>query len=233
MQPRHVFHLCLWGNLAIVAFAVIHGLSVTGNPSRYFGEGRYTTAISCLQLLLTAYLAFRICKVRRSLTRCRGSIDGSWLWALIGAGFVFLALDDALQIHERMDKLVLHVFHLEKNGITDRIDDAIIATYGAIGLLVLWWFYPEWSRFRPMLKPLAIGFVFLVLNVLCDALSNREDIFMWLSADRGMAKKLDGWFSVGDGAFQLLAEGMFVAAFYAGFASAAQKLPVEDLQATA
>ncbi|HEX5177155.1 MAG TPA: hypothetical protein VFV83_09015, partial [Chthoniobacteraceae bacterium] len=149
----------LWINLAIIVFAVALGLMKTGNPSRYFGEGRFTTGVSCLQLLVVAGLAFATCQMRRRAGAHGGF--GAWLWALIGIGFVFLAADDALQIHEHIDGFIHKHLGLEQTGWTDRIDDAIIAIYALIGGGVLWVFRSELRRFKPMLPVLSAGFVAL------------------------------------------------------------------------
>jgi hypothetical protein len=202
----------LWINLAVIVFAVALGLMKTGNPSRYFGEGRFTTGISCLQLLIVAGLAFATCRMRRRPGASAGF--AACLWALIGLGFVFLAADDALQIHEQIDGFIHKQLHLEQTGLTDRIDDAIIATYAVIGVGVLWLFRSELLRFKPMLPVLFAGFVAVVGSIFFDTLSNRDDLLFWVVQDRRFSKALEGWFAVGDGACELIAEGIFIAAFY-------------------
>jgi hypothetical protein len=199
-------------NLAVILFAVALGLVKTGNPSRYFGEGRFTTGISCLQLLVVAALAFATCTMRRRATG--GTAWGACLWILIGAGFVFLAADDALQIHEHIDGLIHKHFHLRQTGLTDRIDDAIVALYGLIGVAVLWLFRNELLRFKAMFPVLAAGFIALGGSIFFDTLSNRDDLLFWVVQNRWLSKTLEGWFAVGDGACELIAEGLFIAAFY-------------------
>ncbi len=217
--------LALAINVAIVIFTVALGLHKTGNPSRYFGEGRFTTAISCFELLLTAWFASRICSVRRAQLAGRGWFSGPILWALVSAGFVFLAADDAFKFHERLDHVVHVVFHLQKTALTDRIDDAIILLYGLIGLAVLWTFRRELRPLRVMLAPLVIGFVFFGLNVFFDTLGDKPDILLWLVGDLALAKRLQGWSDVGDGGCTLLAEGLFAAAFYLGWKTVRGDLP--------
>ncbi len=208
-------------NLAIIIFAVVLGIvrSKTGNPSRYFGEGRFTTGISCFQLLLTAFFAARIFSVRRAAFTNAGRnwLSGPVLWLLISAGFVFLAADDAFKIHERLDGIIHSLFHLKQTALTDRLDDAIIALYGLIGIGVLWAFRHELRPMRVMLPPLIAGFAFLAANVFFDTLSDKEDILLRLVGDLRLAKRLQGWSDVGDGACTLMAEGLFAAAFYLGW----------------
>jgi hypothetical protein len=217
-STRRALAFCFTLNLCLVAVAVILGVtrSANGNPSRYFGEGRWTTLVSCLQLLIVAFFAFRVFLCRGAVTSDRGPR----LWLLIAVGFVFLAADDGFQIHEQIDSIIHRRLHWKSTALTDRIDDAIIALYGLIGLVVLWVYRRELLQFRPMLKALGVGGVCAVLSILCDTLSNRPDFFFWLTGNMDRAKKLEGWFAVGDGGFQLLAIGSFVAAFYLAWAQA-------------
>jgi hypothetical protein len=212
-SAKLVLRWSILANFAIILFATIRGLLKTGNPSRYFGEGRFTTGVSCLQLLIIAFLAFQTFRHRRAAARATRDA-GPWLWFLIGAGFVFLSADDALQIHERLDGLIHKSLAMQQTGLTDRIDDAIIALYLIGGLSVLWLFRKEMALFRAMLPTLAAGVAVAVGSIAFDTLSNKPDIISWFVADIASVKKIEGWLAVGDGACELLAEGCFIAAFY-------------------
>ena len=222
-SDKRAFRIALCTDLAVIAFAVAHGLWHSGNPSRYFGEGRYTTGVSCLQLLLTAFFSFGMFRARRAATPDRSWRAGFWVWLLMGAGFVFLAADDAFQFHERIGHALNTLFPMHGSVLAGRIDDMVIGVYGLIGLWVLWLFRRELLDFRVMLRPLAIGFVFTFLSVLCDTLGHHEDIFLKLTHDLPLAKHLQAWADTGDGSFTLLAEGMFAVAFFCGWRRAAQR----------
>src|SRR4051812_3693996 len=101
--PKRMLVAIVVANLALITFALLHGLMhhpvvngvrMPGNPSRYFGEGRYTTLVSCLQLLAVAFFALRTWGTRRAHSQIRNWRAGFTIWALVGAGFVFLACDD-------------------------------------------------------------------------------------------------------------------------------------------
>lgn len=220
-------------NLAIILFATALGLVKTGNPSRYFGEGRFTTAISCAELLAVAFFAFRIFQARRHLASGPLFRSPQIVWLLVAAGFVFLACDDAFQIHEHLDRLIRLAFHLPKTSLTDHIDDALIALYGVIGLVVLWWCRREVLQFRREMQfALTAGFVSLVLSIICDAATNNGAFLISMAPDVATAKWLDGWISMGDGAFTLLGEGFFLAGFALGWC-AARSLPPSRLHGDA
>lgn len=52
-------------NPAVFVFTILPGLWKTGNPSRYFGEGRSTTFLSAAQLLTIGGLAWQIFTARK------------------------------------------------------------------------------------------------------------------------------------------------------------------------
>ena len=221
-SAKLVLRWAILANFGIILFATIRGLLKTGNPSRYFGEGRFTTGVSCLQLLIVAFLAFQTFRHRRATTRGAGP----WLWLLIAAGFVFLSADDAFQIHERLDGLIHKSLSMQQTGLTDRIDDAIIALYLIGGLFVLWLFRKEMALFRAMLPTLAAGVVVAVGSIIFDTLSNKPDIISWFVEGIASIKKIEGWLAVGDGACELVAEGFFIAAFYIAWRTAQTRNPL-------
>ena len=214
MTPRRAITTLVVANLIIIVFAIILGFSTAGKPSRYFGEGRFTTGFSCAQLLATAFLSGRIFLARRPLASNVGPLSAAWVWAFIAAGFVFLAGDDAFRIHERLDATLHATLHMQETEFTDRLDDGIIAIYGFIGLAILWLFRKDIFFFHQIRRPLRGGFLCLFASVACDAISNGEQFPAWLSGNVATEKRLNSWFAVGDGAFTLLAEGFFLAAFY-------------------
>jgi len=226
--PHRLLLRIIIANLVLVGFTVCLGLWKSGNPSRYFGEGRFTTGASCLQLLAVAACAFGIFMARRRTIPGSRLIAPTLVWLLVGVGFVFLACDDAFQIHEDLDHKIQAFFQMRPTALGDHIDDALIAFYGLIGLAVLWICRREVLRFRPeMQAALVIGFIFLALSVACDALAGDRGVLLSLGGDATTAKWLDGWFSAGDGAFMLLGEGSFLAGFYSAWLAArsARTLP--------
>ncbi|MBI5397571.1 MAG: hypothetical protein HZA91_19920 [Verrucomicrobia bacterium] len=215
---RFLFSIVLL-DIVVVLSAVARGLSNTGDPSRYFGEGRYVTFVSCAQLLAIGALSFCIYWKRRGGSP---SVFGAPLvWFLAACGFVFLAFDEVFEIHEAMDFFIHRAFQITETPFTDRIDDAIIALYGVIGLGVMVISRREVLQFRrEMFRPIAAGFAAMLVSVVCDTLSNGYELAVQLTGDPASAKALHDWLSVSDGAFTLLAEAFFVAAFYAGWRQA-------------
>jgi hypothetical protein len=222
MTTKRAMTIALIANGALIVVAISLGLAKTGNPGRYFGEGRFTMAFSCAQLLLVAFFAARTFLARRKLAPKLGFFSAAWLWALIAAGFVFLAADDGFQIHEHLDVMIHKKFHIHQTSLSDRLDDALIAVYGLIGATVLWVFRRELLKFKRILPPLVAGFACLFISVCFDTISNDEQWLVRFFGDMAVPKQLGGWFSAGDGAFTLLGEGLFVAAFYLVYRAASQ-----------
>jgi hypothetical protein len=204
-------------DIIIVLVAIALGISTTGKPSRYFGEGRFTTFVSCVQLLAVTLLSTRIFLARRSWIYTVSPSAAAWVWSLIAGGFAFLAADEALQIHERLDLVIHKALNIRETALTDRLDDAIIAIYALFGVGILWYFRRELLFFKPSGKLLGAGFVCLFGSVLCDALSNDEVVIVLLLGHTEWSTKLVQWIAVGDGSFTLIAEGFFVAAFYLSY----------------
>ena len=214
MTARRVTITVVAANLIAIALAIVLGLVTAGKPSRYFGEGRFTTIISCGQLLAIAFLSGRLFLMRRPVAAPLGPVSAAWIWGLIAVGFAFLAADDAFEIHERLDRIIHEAFHTQETAWTDRLDDMIIAAYGVVGVSLLWLFREEILFFTPMRRPLGTGFLCLLASVVCDTISNDDHFLVWLLDDPATGKRLNTWFAVGDGAFTLLAEGFFLVAFY-------------------
>ena len=204
-------------NVAISGYAAFRGVMKAGKPGLYFGEGRFTMFFSCLQLVAVALLSFAIFRGRRVASDRRGWRAPQNLWALIGCGFLFLTADEALQIHEAMDRIIHSALNVTQTNFTDHLDDAIMGGYLVIGIATLWIFRDEMQRFRVMLLPLAAGFIFGGWSVACDMAGHHMDFFRSMGADPELASVLVQWADVGDGAFTLVAEGCFVAAFFAGW----------------
>lgn len=216
-------------NLVVIAFFISLGLMKTGNPSRYFGEGRFTTFFSAAQLLAVGTFSYLTFRQRRhpgspgsgSETRGISIHHRAWVWLLVALGFVFLAADEVGELHERMDRGLVVFLGLPRNAWTGRIDDAILLCYGLIGLAVLWLWRKEILLFRHvMMKPLVWGFICMFLGGLCDTASHDDQFFFSLTNDLPLAKKLNGWFSAAEGALTLLPEALFMSAFHAAWRQA-------------
>lgn len=256
------FKIFFWAvivfDLAFIAFSIWHGIKAESNPAYYFDEGRLGTRISILHLLAIGCAAFLTMWHRKAQSPWTGWRTPWLIWALIGAGFIFLAADDAFKIHEGIDDAIHKIFKLKVTAWSDRIDDGIIGLYGIVGMIALYLYRQELLRFKTILPFLILGFCAAFLQVALDMAGNRTDLVQMLfakgEADQGEPAKRKGgkrkaeraraeesgpikdahhWVEASEGAVQLLAEGFFLIAFGAAAATASRwKIEPESAKIT-
>lgn len=215
MTPRKALWSMLLLNFLAIAVALAIGLS-RGHPADQFGESKFITKFSALQLLTVGWLAFSIFKARRDPVGSSLWRSNAFLWALIACGFVFLAIDELLKLHERTDKAIHFLFNLRETALTDRIDDAIIGLYGLIGLGVLWYYRAEFKLFRPAIPYFVGGFILLFAMVAVDLFANAKDIIPAL-VEKQQVKIVMSWLTALEESLKILGEAVFVLAFYRVF----------------
>lgn len=196
----------------VVVIAVFLG-SNAGNIIIHFKEGGLITWVSFFQLLAISGLSWRIfiMEPTRDIFALRSSPT---LWALIAVGFLFLAGDEVMQIHEKLDRFTHKVFHIQETGLTDRLDDIIVALYGFIGLGALYYYREEVRKYFIISPFFLSGCAFFLLMVTVDILTNREDIILFIIPNWSGTKKLILWLEVVEESFKLFAEGFFLVGFY-------------------
>ena len=141
------------------------------------------------------------------------------VWGLIAAGFLFLFADELFKIHESTDELIHSLFKLEESGLTDRIDDLLVFGYAVIGIGVIVKYRHEFVMMKDGLPYLILGFVLLFLMIICDVITNRDDLIRNF-VDRDRIKVTQTWLSFAEEGFKVLSGGLFVIAFYAGLQTA-------------
>lgn len=204
MRPSRFLIVVLSVDLAICVVAMLLG----EKPHTHFGKRGFITYVAASQILLAGVFSFTI------WSRRRGEDGPTVLWLLLGLGFVFLALDDALELHEKLDEGIHDLLGLEESGLTDRIDDLIVLAYGLVGAAVLFACRRELLRFRGALRYLALAFVLAVLMIGLDLLTNQRD---WVEAILGRSVRGEGilpFLRALEDTMKVLATGTFAAALY-------------------
>lgn len=189
-----------------------------------FAERGYLTFWSTLQLLAIALISDKI----RQLPHGQDSSSRrrSWIWWAISLGFIFLAADEFLAIHEVIDLLIHDLFNLQETPFTDRIDDAILGLYVLLGIAILWMLRAEFYAFRkamPWFK-LAIMLIFSMMAVEWVAGYQHviKEVFQAQTADliKDSLYQLEEY-------LKILAEAFLVVAFYSVLCT--QKYQVRQL----
>jgi hypothetical protein len=180
-------------------------------PGKYTKDANPVVWLSVLQLLGTGYLAWR-------LFRARGGWNG-WrapqvVWAAVAAGFCYLAVDEVARVHENLALLVYRGFDVQREGLAGRLDDLIVASYGLVGMAVLWKYREELRRYGGVMPLLVSGFVCLFLMVVLDLLTHKKDLLPMLIGDPAVSDALFRWLGVTEELFKILSEGLFLTTFW-------------------
>ena len=205
-RPRQSYRVrpCLIGpwlfiaNGLIVVVAVVLGDRANA-PARHFGESCFVTWVSGAQLLSIAYLNWQLWRSRGGRFVLGGWREASLLWALIAAGFLFLAVDELVQIHEQIDQWIHALLRIKETAISDRLDDLIVAGYAVIGFSVLFVYRREFRLLRGDVSLVLLGCVLLLAMIVMDVLFR------------------SGLVSAVEESFKLFSETAFLAAFYSAY----------------
>ncbi|MCL6282329.1 hypothetical protein M3P21_02210 [Ruegeria sp. 2012CJ41-6] len=193
-----------------------------GDISDQFSEGKPGTIVSVLLLLAISVTCFRIYILRRR-TAANWLQHPSLVWLLIASGFLFLALDDALKIHEGIDKSIHAMSEMTETSFSDRLDDAIIGVYALIGAIVLYVFRSELTLYRFLAPYLLAGFAVLILSIALDTASNGPGFALWVTKSESAAHSLHAVLETLEEVCKLLAEAIFLSGFLLVLQAAAEQ----------
>lgn len=204
--------LLLFDLILIVSISIF-----SDNPKEYFKEFNLFTWISFIKLLIISYLSWNIYTERKPPGGSFSFNNDHSIWFIVACGFIFLAFDELLSIHENVDKAIHKVLDMPETGLTDRIDDAIILIYATLGIAVLYSYKNELIKFAKSIPYLAVGFLFLFLRISIDFITNRDDVIPKIISDEILVSKLAIVLPVIEGGSKLLAETFFIFVFYSCF----------------
>ena len=199
-------------DLVFLGLTIRRAVLLGKSPMVYFGETGIISWLSCVQLLVLSGLAWRISSVRKQ-AKIQGKKAPQNLWKLIGLGFIYLAIDEIVQIHEGTDWLIHWLFKIEETRLTDSFDDVIVVFYSIVGCYILYDFWDEFKRYFQVFSLFIFAFVLKGIMVAFDIYTNDETILSaWFNNPEDQKMMLD-WLSTIEDSFKILAEGVFIAAF--------------------
>ena len=188
------------------------------NPMAHFEEFRVATFYSVAQLLACSALAWAVFRERQregnQAPKAPFRLRSLHLWVVISFGFLFLAADDLLLIHEIIDKLIHLVGGIEETTATDKIDDYIIALYAIAALAVLCGFRREFLKFRSLWPYFLAGFLCLGGTIALDLKLTDSLIPLVPTWETILSEP---WIGVWEESFKLYGGSFFVAAFYGSY----------------
>ncbi len=212
---KSIVFLVLGIDSLMIGTAIGRAILLERNPMRYFGERGFITWLSILQLLFIAYLCWKISIIRsHQSSSLKGWKNPSRVWQIMTGGFIFLALDEGLGIHENTDAGLHELFNLNEHGLTSRIDDFIILFYAIIGLLFLRTFKNEFQKFASVFNWFFTGFTLCFLTIVLDMLSHKQQVLSLIIEDYEKLNLMHNWFKTIEEIPKIFAEGAFIIAFY-------------------
>lgn len=197
-------------DVLVMALAFVLGAS----PSNHFSEQGFVTYFSFLQLAVIAWLSLKVFMVRQG-----AAIKGPWktksfVWFIIAAAFVYLAVDETCSLHAGIDLFIHYIFGMQETALTDRIDDILIGCYGLIGLIVLYYYRGEMFNYKRMFPFFIAGYTLLFIMVALDIVSNRDDLLSLVIGDSSRLNTVFLRVRIFEDMLKVIAEGIFVVAFY-------------------
>ncbi len=205
-------------DLIFITNAIIKGLLI-GKIEIDFGEGSLITILSVLKLIIISIGCLWVYRIKSSNKFILGNIfqPGYSFWLILSLGFLFLALDDLLGIHEKVDYLihsVLFNWHgFKENGFSDRIDDILVLMYLFIGIYFIIKSKREVSKFYLSKGYVIIGLYLTAFMVGLDIISNRSDLLN-LILPYSLAKIFTKILLIIEESFKIFASTFFLSATY-------------------
>ena len=210
---KQILFIVLFIQTSAITLAIWGAIATGHSPKAYFEEGGYMTILSCLQLLFGAYLAKKIFSVAKNSVN-PSLFKNHRFWRIVSIGLVLLAFDDALSIHEYIDKFIHILLNFEETYISDLLDDVIVGGYL---LLFLVYVASQWKAiqiFQRSFIYFQIGFILTVVMIIFDAASNNE-LFVSMLTDNGDRQVfLQIWFGTFEDSIKIYAEGLFLVGIY-------------------
>ena len=215
LPPSRFFSRLVSLDLLAVTLALGMGVVRHGDPIVYAGEGESVTWLSFAHLLVTGGVADIVFRLRtHGRPPLCGWRDPRWIRLLLAVGFLFLAVDEVARLHESFDRSVHRIFGLPETALSDRLDDALVLGYGALGVMALYAYRVELSAYREVLPLVTCGVVLFVLMQGLDTVGNRDDVFRAVGVPREGIAILQSWLGGIEEALKLCAEAALLGSVY-------------------
>jgi len=202
--------------LAVIALdiIVICIALIAKNPLIHFSEAGFVTCFSFFQLLIIASLSREIFIIRKGQAKTNAWKMPYAIWLIMAVAFVFLSIDELGMIHEYVDIFIHKIFSIEETALTDRIDDMLVALYGLVGIMGLYYYREELKKYREATVLFITGFIFFFAMISLDLLFNTDDILRLFFSNVSTLHNLDYWLDIIEDIIKIIAEGIFIVAFY-------------------
>lgn len=201
--------------LETVAIAIAIGAAVSrGEWAFYhFDEGGFITILSCILILIVSVLARNIFRLEKRSSDTM-LLKNAGFWLIVSIGAFFLALDDALSLHEQLDVWMHKILNVEETMVTDLADDIIVGIYLILALIYVASQWKTLQVFRSSFNYFRVGFLLGAVMVVLDILSNNNLFVSMVTDDLELMGQMITWINIVEEAIKLVAEGFFLVGVY-------------------
>lgn len=224
-------NLFAWRGILVLTFIMIGGVAICAQiPGLgfgwHFGEGKPMTLISAFGLLCCGVIASKIAALRGSASADPHSEGARRFWKFLAYGFPFLAFDELFKLHETVDRYLHKLVGIKPVGITDHLDDAIIALYGVVLLVMIGKNLSEVARYRSAIWLFGGAALSGALTIALDFMASAKWLWLMFWGDLVWVQFVIDVLDVIEEFFKLYAEVFFVATLLACFKIAQRKQAV-------
>ena len=161
--PGVAFIIVVMTGCTLVFIILATNLVPANEPREYHfvNESGAITALSAFYL--TAASAFSLASM---VVLMRVKDPQKWVWFILALGFAFLSLDELLQFHERVGRMLQR---FTGSGLFRSWDDIFVLLYGVAVLPRLIVVLPGLMRWRMVLEMFATAFVFYGIHTFVDS----------------------------------------------------------------
>lgn len=212
-KTQQVLYKTLFLDSLTVTLALGSAIAMRESLGLHFEEEGFITYVSCLQLLIAAILAGKIFKHERASRNFKTAKSGLF-WLIISIGLFFLALDDALEIHEKIDLWLHGFFNFQETNFTDFADDIVVGGYV---LLFLAYIARKWQTiqvYKPSFRFFKIGFILTVVMIIFDLVTNNDYFTSLFIKDPDQGRVIRQVLGVLEDILKIFAEGIFIVGIY-------------------
>lgn len=210
---RKVLYKILFIDSLLVTFAISSAIAMNQSPDLHFREEGFLTYVSCLQLLIATIISGKIFHIVRQSPHLRSSKNQT-LWLVISLGLLFLALDDAFEIHEEIDFLIHDFFNITQTTLTDLLDDLIVGIYILIFAIYLLFQWKTIQLFKRSFIFFIAGFLLTGAMVILDVASHNNYVASLVTNNSTQEQLFKQWLGAIEDAAKIYAEGMFIVGVY-------------------
>lgn len=206
---KQVLITTLFVNSLSVTLAIAAAIAVDKSPDLHFQEGEFITVISCIQLLIAAILSWKIYQLARHSQQVKLS-KSSLFWLVVSLGLLFLSLDDAVSIHEKIDFWLHDLLRIEETEITDLADDIIVGGYLLLFLIYVAFKWKVIQIFKKSFSIFQIGFILSLIMIVLDIVTNNNLFISLIVDDSSQVLIFRQWLSALEDSIKIFAEGIFI-----------------------